>query len=85
MDSRISGLEDVASLLFWADDDEWGSFLPEVTFDAHKKVHMPVPLQLTSARLRSSPTLPHVHVRGCGQERLPDLLSFVCLPAAVPL
>ena len=41
------------------------------------KVHA-VPLQLTSARLRSSPTLPHVHVRGCGQERLPDLLS-VCL------
>jgi hypothetical protein len=44
------------------------------------KVHA-VPLQLTSARLRSSPTLPHVHVRGCGQERLPDLLSVlsVCL------
>ena len=41
------------------------------------KVHA-VPLQLTSARLRSSPTHPHVHVRGCGQERLPDLLS-VCL------
>ena len=41
------------------------------------KVHA-MPLLLTSARLRSSPTLPHVHVRGCGQERLPDLLS-VCL------
>ena len=39
------------------------------------KVHA-VPLQLTSVRLRSSPTLPHV--RGCDQERLPDLLS-VCL------
>ena len=41
------------------------------------KVHA-MPLLLTSARLRSSPTLPHVHVRGCGPERLPDMLS-VCL------
>ena len=37
-----------------------------------------MPLLLTSARLRSSSTLSNVHVRGCGQERLPDLLS-VCL------
>ena len=41
------------------------------------KVHA-VPLLLTSARLRCSPIISHGHVRGCGQERLPDLLS-VCL------
>ena len=41
------------------------------------KVHA-VPLQLTSARLRLSPTLSHVHVRDWGPERLPDMLS-VCL------
>ena len=41
------------------------------------KVHA-MPLLLTSARLRCSPIIYHVHVRGCGQERLPDLLS-VCL------
>jgi hypothetical protein len=40
-----------------------------------------VPLQLTSARLRSSPTLSHVHVRDWGPERLLDMLSVYCLSA----
>ena len=49
------------------------------------KVHA-LPLLLTSARLRGSPIIYHVHVRGCGQERLPEgLTCCLGLPADVPL
>jgi hypothetical protein len=43
------------------------------------KVHA-VPLQLTSARVRSSPTLSHVHVRGCGPES--DATCLTCCLSA---
>ena len=75
MGSRISGLE--GCMCFGQTNLEWSSVFSEVAFDAHKGTWCAT-LQLTSARLRSFPTLSHVHVRGCGQGRLPDLLS-VCL------
>jgi hypothetical protein len=50
---------------------------------------MPLVLLTRSTRYRAPVDAPqsvhHVNGRDCGQERLPDLLSIVCIPAGLPL